>query len=38
MPEQVNHNHLFGVKNLVHNAIITHTQLVESRQIAAEGI
>ncbi len=38
MPDQMNHNNLLGVKSLVRNAIVTNPQLVEPRQIAAEGI
>ena len=38
MPDQVNHNHLLGVKNLVHNPIVANSQLLEPCQIAAEGI
>lgn len=38
MADQVNHNQPFGVKNLVHNAKVTNSQLVQANQIAAEGI
>jgi len=38
MPDQMNHNYLLGVKNLVHDAVVTDSQLVEPCQIATGGI
>jgi len=38
MANFVNHDNLFIVKNLVDDAVIAHTQLVESCQITREGL
>jgi len=36
MTNDMNHNRLFVVKYLVHDTIVTHTELVESCQVACQ--
>jgi hypothetical protein len=38
MTDQMNDNYLLGVKNLVRNAVIANSELVEPRQVTAESI
>jgi hypothetical protein len=34
MSDLMNHNHLFGVKNLINDAVVSDAELIQSHQVA----